>query len=461
MGSSLIQSTNVLTNAGTLAASFSLAVGDLVLAVIVCDTPGGSSMTDTLGTPNTYTNEAHTAASGNGEALFYSLITQGGTAQFTISNPGTIRLAGVYQYRATNGYSGIMGSFVAGNMNPGGSSGANLLTSSGFGTPNLITTGNALLFAACYDQNEGTETISAGTSPTAYTLQGSPATNYFVAESAEAVGSISTPITFGNSANGYNTYHIIGIAVGEVPSLIADGTSTGSTTVATGTGGTALPAISVGQFLDIMLLATTTTAITETGPAWVGSSGGTFFVIRTYDDHANGYIWDHWGCYVTSAVAAPVIKTTWTANPTTALAISVGIISSGILGTNPFTNINFSSQHKQTSTNGTDAQVSGLTGAALTTGALYTIGGWGFSANVAAAPAAGTGFTQIGTVWAALGTGACMTYETKTIVGAGAQAQATFTPVTGNTYTFAAAFNDIPLPAFPAGPMPRQIYIMP
>lgn len=248
------------------------------------------------------------------------------------------------------------------------------------------------------------------------------------------------------------------------PTLLADGTSSGTTTVQTGTGGAAMPAMVVGQVLDVILMAQTGSALTDNGlsDSFPSASQNTFVNIRTYDDHvANGFIWDHWRCTVTVPVASPVIGNNWSSAPTKAL-IAVGILNN-ILTSNP-TSFNYSTQNFQTSPSGANSQVSGYTSATLTSGKPYTVAVWGFSVNEAAAPAAGTSpiaFTQIGTCGAGLGTGACLTYETAQVIGAGASVQGTFTPVTGNTYTFAAAFNDIPLPVFPAGPMPRQIYIMP
>jgi hypothetical protein len=201
-----------------------------------------------------------------------------------------------------------------------------------------------------------------------------------------------------------------------------------------------MPAISVGQVLDVMLMAETSSALTDSGPS---DGSNTYFNIRTFDDHvANGYIWDHWGCIVTVPLASPVISTTWSGGTPTKAAIAVGILP-GLIGTNPSTT--YSGQNFQTAPSGANSQTAN-TNTALTSAIYYTIAAWGFSVNQAAAPAAGTSpisFNLVGTVWAALGTGACMTFETQTVQGASATVGVTFTPVAGNTYTFAAAWQNI------------------
>lgn len=217
MASVLIQSASqaIGSSGATITPTFTLALGDLVTLFASTAGPPTMSMSDTLGTPNTYTNDIQSAPSGNGACILHSIVTHAGTCQFTVANGGNIKDVNVYQWRATNGYSTLMGTPVGG-INSSASLGADGVSSSGFGTPNLITTGNALLFAGCYDQNETVATITAGTTPTSWTLRGSPIVSFVVSESAEAIGSISTPITFGISANNFDSYHLAGIAIGEV-----------------------------------------------------------------------------------------------------------------------------------------------------------------------------------------------------------------------------------------------------
>lgn len=447
----------------------------LVLAFIKANNGASEYVTSVAGNVNT--SQTWSTVTGSLNNINSKILTGSGDASFATATliflPGANNAGGdttttVTVHSDGGGnvligameFSGIAGTspFINYNLNSQAAPGnaANAVTSN---TVNVSTV-PALLAGFGFFDNSGQGSSTTGTGFAGRGLDS--ATNAYMWGEDRRVTSVgNVAATFTDfTASGDNTL-AIGLAFAEpAPPNVADGTSSSSTTVATGTGGAAMPAISVGQFLDVMLLAETSSALTDSGPS---DGHNTYFNIRTLDDHANGYIWDHWGCIVTVPLASPVISTTWSGGTPTKAAIAVGI-DSGINTAAPFSGINFSGQNKQTSPSGANAQVSGSTPASLVNGTYYKIAGWGFSVNVAAAPAAGTAplaFTQIGTVWSALGTGACMTYETIDYIGVGSPVQATFTPVTGNTYTFVAAFNNIPLPVFPAGPMPKQIYIMP
>jgi hypothetical protein len=203
------------------------------------------------------------------------------------------------------------------------------------------------------------------------------------------------------------------------------------------------------------MMAQTASALTETGPS---DGHNTYVHLETADNHGtHGFIWDRWMTMVTVPITTPVITTTWSG--TAKLAIAVGILTN--INTGAPNVVGGNAQQFQTAPSGSNAQSSGLT----TSPNLLvpvTLAGWGFSINETAAPAAGSGFSLIGTAWSALG-GACLTYETMNSTAA-AQQQATFTPVAGNAYTFMDMFYQIgsaPPTVPPSGPMPRQIYVMP
>jgi len=240
-------------------------------------------------------------------------------------------------------------------------------------------------------------------------------------------------------------------------SVVYDGTTASGTVVSTGTGGTALPAFNVGDCIHVLLMAQTASALTITSNPSDGHN--TYVNLQNADNHGTtGFIWARWTTMVTTAITTPVISATWSG--TAKLAIAVAKLSNINTGAPNVTGGN--AQSNQTTPSGSNAQTSGLT---ISPNLLVpvTLGGWGFSVNESGAPAAGAGFSQIGTAWAALGS-ACLTYETMTS-NAAIQQTATFTPIGGtNTFTALDVFNQIGShpPTVPAsGPMPRQIYVMP
>ena len=187
-----------------------------------------------------------------------------------------------------------------------------------------------------------------------------------------------------------------------------------------------------------------------------------YTLIRNFNDQGNGYTWGRWAGVVNAPVATPVVTVTWSGATPTKAAIAAGILN-GIDTTKVSTifGLGYWSQQRQVSPAGTNAQSSGASNLlAGSNSANYTVAGYGYSVPQAAAPAAGTGFTSIGTVWSGFGA-ANATYETLTQIGGGVTETATFTPVTGNTYTFLAVYPNLPLPVAPSGPMPKQLYIMP
>jgi hypothetical protein len=400
-----------------------------------------------VGTINTVGSRIATS-SGNAAFSYCTLLylpgssNAGGdtTTTVTVSGYGGGNIfMGALEYSGLNSTSPFVNYSLNAQSDPG--TGTNAITSNNVN----VSTTPAALVGFCYSLLQAGGSITGGTG---FTFRGgldaADSPNYYIlGEDQRITSSGNVAATFTDGTFGATDTTLgIGLAFAEMaPPNVADGTSSSSTTVATGTGGSAMPAIVVGQVLDVMLMAETSSALTDSGPS---DGSNTYFNIRTFDDHvANGYIWDHWGCIVTVPLASPVISTTWSGGTPTKAAIAVGIIP-GLIGTNP--GVTLSGQAFQTAPSGSNAQVCAIGSSNPTNGIYYTLAGWGYSLNQAAAPAAGTspiGFNQIGTVWAALGTGACMTFETQTIQGTGAAVEVTFTPVAGNTYTFSAAWQNI------------------
>lgn len=214
---------------------------------------------------------------------------------------------------------------------------------------------------------------------------------------------------------------------------IYDGTTASGTVVSTGTGGAALPAFNLGDCIHVIIMAQTASALTDSGP----SDGANAYIhLGVADNHGTrGFIFTRWMTTVTTPLATPVITDTWSGTAKLAIAVakvpSVSPIGPNVPGGN--------AQASQTAPSGTDSQSSGLTVSANTL-VPVTLSAWGFSVSEAGAPAAGTGFTQVGTAWAALGA-ACLTYETA-VSSLTQQQVATFTPIGGSdTYAFMDLFN--------------------
>lgn len=415
-------------NSGNFTPGYAVNKGDL----LILTWEGGSSMGATLSISDT-TNGAWTVVDHQNDATNGSMACAFVQMTAAVASPGPTISVTAPSDPSVFGY---IDQFT------GGTGTATLDTTAGsgqyvtFATTQASMVANAQSFFAnsvIFAVMHPSQLFSA--QPTGWTELAN-ITRYYALEASP------TNLGLNQAFNSAATYNVRTFVIYDAPAaLIGEGTSTSSTTVATGTGGSAMPAIVVGQVLDVMLMAETSSALTDSGPS---DGSNTYFNIRTFDDHvANGYIWDHWGCIVTVPLASPVISTTWSGGTPTKAAIAVGIIP-GLIGTNP--GVTLSGQAFQTAPSGSNAQVCAIGSSNPTNGIYYTLAGWGYSLNQAAAPAAGTspiGFNQIGTVWAALGTGACMTFETQTIQGTGAAVEVTFTPVAGNTYTFSAAWQNI------------------
>ena len=330
--------------------------------------------------------------------------------------------------------------FSTANNNPaitatGGSTGSIYLA----GTINLITT-----------------TTSTGSGQTDVANTGSiggGANNSFDVSTIAGSGSGAFTWTGSGTVN-VAQWGALGVNVNAPPPAIADGTTTSGTSVATGTGGAALPAITTGQLLDVLICAQTSSALTDTTPTDNTSGAISWHHSRTYDDHANGYIFERWYGIVVSGYATPVVTSTWSGSAK--LSIAVGI-QNGVITGNAWSP-NSWSQASQSGTSGANSQSSGvLVGNTLFSAILC---GWGFNTGQNGAPTAGTSpltFTSIGTAWGGLGS-ACLTYESAPI-GVNTNFAATFNPFsTTHSYTFAQAYN---LQGIPGGPMPRLLYVMP
>jgi hypothetical protein len=265
-------------------------------------------------------------------------------------------------------------------------------------------------------------------------------------------------ISFSSALNQLD-YWLDGIvAFYDAPPVIvptADGNSTASvTSIATGTNGSAMPAMIVGQLWDVIVLNQGTSGNITVSDG----TANAYNFVQQLNDGTNSVVLNQFYCMVTVPISSPVI--TATKNTGGAQAMSIGVALSAAAGiispTSPYT-ANAQSNNKQTTPTGSNSQVSGFTQTAPTLSSV--LGAWSFCASKAAASAAGTNFTKIGNnLWSFIGTAASVTYETETVAGL-TSFQATFTPPGGtNTYTLATLYN---VQVVAAGPMPRLIYIMP
>jgi hypothetical protein len=216
---------------------------------------------------------------------------------------------------------------------------------------------------------------------------------------------------------------------------LADGYSSGSTHVATGTGGAGMPAVTVGQQLDVLVQEFNSTFSTC---SVADSLGNVYNPIDSVDYTTNSYGFWRFQCTVTNP-GTPVITASIPIYPVS-MNIAVAVLT-GISTSNPFTSGQVAHNNQSPLVASTNNQTSGLVPA---TGNLAsepcTIAGWGFTIHLANAPTAGSGFTSQGTLWSSLGS-ACLSYETEALTSTTAVA-ATFTPIsTARGFTFAAVFN--------------------
>lgn len=298
---------------------------------------------------------------------------------------------------------------------------------------------SSLLFSWGFDFT-GNAALTAGTSPIAFTNEGTSIFAAYTPSTAtieDATVSSGTPsATFGTvSGNHFDDIFIFTVAISLVTDTIPCGTTASGATVATGTGGLALPAFAVGDCIVVLTMAQTASALTET---FNGDGSNAYTHLQVADNHSTeGFILSRYATIVTTPLASPVLQSTFSGSAKLGIAaVKVGSISPG----SPFVP-GGNAQHLQTTPSGTNSQVSGLTTSA-NTNIPVTLVAWGLSVNFAGAPTAGSGFTPQGTAWSAFGA-PCLTCETQTSSSL-IQQQATFTPIGGSdTYTFLDVFNQL------------------
>lgn len=234
-----------------------------------------------------------------------------------------------------------------------------------------------------------------------------------------------------------------------------DGTTASGTSVTTGTGGVALPVVVIGNVIDVLFMAQSGSPNGCTCSDGIGN-------VYTQIDHLDRTASSSREFYRFMAIAAssgtPAVKCTYGA--TSALAVAATVLTG--ISTPPFVTGQVANHFQSAASIGggsTDLQSSGNTPPLLVQPVI--LAAWGYCDGKNAAPLAGTGFQDAGpNLWGALGV-ACLNYETLTYAST-SPAAAKFTPVANqDAYTFAAAFDLVRIPITPAGPMPKQIYILP
>jgi hypothetical protein len=347
---------------------------------------------------------------------------------------------------------GFLGANGAYQQNPG--IGANTISTGA--VPNITAT--ALLAGLSWDV-QGNPIASAGTG---FTGRGAIWSGAALLEDETVTSSV--PATFGsNSTSQYDNIFSIAWAFNVSYPLLADGYNTSGVSVTTGTNGTTMSAVTVGQLLHVLVMVQTASVNTITV---TDTLGNTYTANGTGNYTTSTRLYSTFYCSVTNAGTSQVTAHYGGSASTMAIAVAnVTAATTAIISpTTPYSAGNFENNkqvigaspaaNSQTSTNMPSLVV-----------VPAIVGGFGYNDGNNGAPTAGTSpvtFTQVGTCWAALGSSACLTYEVAQVNTATAYA-ATFTPIASeNAYSFVNAFN-IGQPAViaPPGPMPKQIYIMP
>jgi hypothetical protein len=216
---------------------------------------------------------------------------------------------------------------------------------------------------------------------------------------------------------------------------LGDGYTASGTTVSTGTGGAAMPAVAVGQLIDVLFMAQSSTTQTVS----VSDNLGNTYNLVDSGGAWTGYSKQFAQFYCMTTVAgSPIITATYGA--AAPLSIAAAVLPSGSVSTT----LPFSAGSYSTNTQSVNGAVDNSTSLAVPTLAFQpaTLTGWSYSDAKTSAPLAGTGFTQIGTLWSALG-GACLTYETKALSSTtGVPATFTTTATLGSrAFNFAVVYN--------------------
>lgn len=424
--------------------ALTLAAGDVV-EISILATPGTtfSAVNDGLG--NTYSPVGSTPIPA-GAFTLYTYVAQncvsGSATPFASSAGANInaifgkQISGAAKTGAVLGYNGV---FAAG-VSPG----LNALVSGNVAVG--ATPINVLVSGFSCNTQANTPIMTAGTSPLAFTGRDgvwsifSGGTALTLPEDLRVVGATgNVQATFGASNpaafDNFLTAIVVYAELVAPSDTIPCGTAASASSVATGTGGLALPAFAVGDCIVVLTMAQTASALTET---FNGDGSNAYTHLQVADNHSTeGFILSRYATIVTTPLASPVLQSTFSGSAKLGIAaVKVGSISPG----SPFVP-GGNAQHLQTTPSGTNSQVSGLTTSA-NTNIPVTLVAWGLSVNFAGAPTAGSGFTPQGTAWSAFGA-PCLTCETQTSSSL-IQQQATFTPIGGSdTYTFLDVFNQL------------------
>lgn len=420
------------TNQVTLTIPPGAAVG---ITVNMHGSSGASYLTGSVADTgsNTYTSAGGAAFTSNGGInynytdAFYCLNTGSSATSVTYTMPYVAAnidscLVAVWVWTVAGG-TATFGSQSSNGQNAPGT-GADAITSGSV----TCATGSVIMG---FNRDLGSGTVSVGTGFTSdYSAFGE-----YTAEHGAFSASQAATFTTTVGADNPVMSQAISFGLGS-PDTLPCGTTASGATVATGTGGLALPAFAVGDCIVVLTMAQTASALTET---FNGDGSNAYTHLQVADNHSTeGFILSRYATIVTTPLASPVLQSTFSGSATKLgiAAVKVGSISPG----SPFVP-GGNAQHLQTTPSGTNSQVSGLTTSA-NTNIPVTLVAWGLSVNFAGAPTAGSGFTPQGTAWSAFGA-PCLTCETQTSSSL-IQQQATFTPIGGtDTYTFLDVFNQL------------------
>ena len=241
-------------------------------------------------------------------------------------------------------------------------------------------------------------------------------------------------------------------------SLLADGTAASGTTVATGTGGLGMSAVSLGQLIHVLLMASTS------------NSGD---ILSVTDSLGNTYVADSSGHYeatdsrqflqahtIVTTAGTPVITGSKTGSAVpmwiAAAVVQPAYLPLTINTITPYSGFQANNRQTAASIGSSPAPNSQTSGAMAALATPSLLSAWGFCAAGTSPPTPSSGWTAGGNLLGALTSGR-LTYEFIANGLYGTAYSATFTPVPSQeAYTFVSAFNLNP----PFTPFTQMNYVV-
>lgn len=411
--------------------------------IIVSVAPNGVTVSSITGGGLSFTQRAESAASGNAE-YEWSAVAASPLSAVTL----TINFSAAPS-ACTGCAFGISGANTSTIWDSNGSIPA---TGVAAADPTFSTTNANDIVIGSIRGNTATPTAGSGWTAIYAPTNGFYICQYQIFSSPQS----GTTCALGTGSGNGNGYIVDAIIQGSsVSAAVADGHTASGTTVATGTGGASLGAVTIANGIDVLFRASSATAHTCTCADQLGNN---YNQIDHNDSTATHSLeWYRFACGSVTVPGTPVITCTYGASAQLDIAASA---MSGLIAV-PFA---ASVNHYQSAASiggspAVDSQNSTNLPTLSSKPTLLTC--WGYC-DANGTPVYGTQFTGVGTAWSTLGSGTPrLAYENLTY-NSFVPISGRFTPVPSqDAYTFFAAFNEPALPVTPAGSMPKQIYVMP